>query len=242
MTFKDGDFLEIEYSAWAAADGRLISTTDEKSAKAAGIHNEKAHYGPVLVIIGSNSVIRGLDRELRAMSAGGSRKMTFKPEDAFGDRQQDLVRIMPLSEFRKRDMEPYLGMQVDIDNTTATVKSITSGRVTVDMNHPYAGQEITYEVKVIKALDSENDRLAALGRTYGVEPSSSETKGDSMSVRYANKVRKNADYFIGKANMIASVFTYFKGIERVEVTEEYLRPKENPESEKENDAEKAAEE
>ena len=242
MTFKDGDFLEIEYSAWAAADGRMISTTDEKSAKAAGIYNEKARYGPVLVIIGSNSVIKGLDREIRAMSAGESRKMTFKPEDAFGDRRQDLVRIMPLSEFRKRDMDPYPGMQVDIDNTTATVKSITSGRVTVDMNHPYAGQEITYEVKVIKTLDSGKDRLAALGRTYGVEPTSSETEGDSMSVRYADGVRKNADYFIGKANMIASVFTYFKGIKKVEVTEEYLRPEESSESKKEKDAEEAAEE
>ncbi len=242
MTFKDGDFLEIEYSAWASADGRLISTTDEKSAKEASIYNEKAHYGPVLVIIGSNSVIKGLDREIRSMSTGESRKMTFKPEDAFGDRQQDLVRIMPLSEFRKRDMEPYPGMQVDIDNTTAIVKSITSGRVTVDMNHPYAGQEITYEVKVLKALDSEKERLAALGRTYGVEPSSSETKGDSMSVRYANGVRKNADYFIGKANMIASVFTYFKGIKKVEVTEEYLRPEENSKEGKEMDEAGAAEE
>ncbi len=43
MSFKDGDFLEVEYSAWRVADETLLSTSDEKRAKDAKMYDEKAH-------------------------------------------------------------------------------------------------------------------------------------------------------------------------------------------------------
>src|SRR5271155_2192434 len=122
MVFKDGDFLEVEYSAWTVADNGLISTTDEKKAKDGNIYDEHMRYGPILVVIGSNSVIKGLDKALRDMTLNDTKKLTFKPEEAFGDRAPELVRVMPIAEFRKRDMDPYPGMQVNIDNATAIVK------------------------------------------------------------------------------------------------------------------------
>jgi peptidylprolyl isomerase len=227
MVFKDGDFLEVEYNAWTTADNGLISTTDEKKAKEGNIFDEHVRYGPVLVVVGSNSVIKGLDRALHDMSLNESKKMTFKPEEAFGERMPDLVRVMPIAEFRKRDIDPYPGLQVNIDNATAIVKSVNSGRVTVDMNHPYAGQEIIYEIKVAKHLSSEKEKVKALGRTYNVEPTDADVKEKTLHMRFGNDVKKNADYFIGKANLIASAFTYFKELEKVEVSEEYMRPKES---------------
>ena len=107
MAFKDGDFLEVEYSAWTAADSSLISTTDEKKAKDANIFDEHTHYGPVLIVLGSNGVIKGLDKALREINVNDLKKMTFSPEEAFGERMPDLVRIMPVAEFRKRDIDPY---------------------------------------------------------------------------------------------------------------------------------------
>lgn len=235
MVFKDGDFLEVEYSAWTATDGSLVSTTDEKRAKEGNIYDEHVHYGPVLVVLGSNSVIKGLDRELHSMDMGDTKKANFKPEDAFGERMPDLVRVMPIAEFRKRDINPYPGLQVNIDNATATVKSVNSGRVTIDMNHPYAGQEMTYEVKVVKVLTSEDDKVKALGRTYNVEPTRVESKEKAIRVIFDNDVKKNADYFVGKANLVASAFTYLKDVEKIDVEEEYMRPKEIPESNLEKD-------
>ncbi len=226
MVFKDGDFLEVEYSAWTAADNGLISTTDEKKAQDASIYDEHVHYGPVLVVLGSGGIIKGLDRILHSMSINETKKEEFRPEDAFGERKPDLVRVMPISEFKKRDIDPYPGLQVNIDNATAIVKSVNSGRVTVDLNHQYAGQEIIYEVKIVKQLESEREKVAALGRTYGVEPSNVDAKERTLSIGFNNEVKKDANYFVGKANLVASAFTYFEDIEKVEVEEEYLRPKE----------------
>ncbi len=227
MAFREGDFLEVEYSAWTAADNGMISTTDERKAKEGKIFDEHMKYGPVLIVVGSNSVIKGLDRSLREMSVGETKRLSFKPDDAFGERNPDLVKIMPIAEFRKRDMDPYPGMQLNIDNQTATVKAVNSGRVTVDMNHPYSGQEIIYEVKVVGQLSDDREKIKALGRTYGAEPDAVEKSGSSVTVKYGNGTKKNADYFVGKANMIASVFTYMKDIEKVDVDEEYKRPKES---------------
>ncbi|EQD36865.1 peptidylprolyl isomerase, FKBP-type [mine drainage metagenome] len=134
MSFKDNDFIEIEYDAWDAGSNTLIATTLESTAKEGSIYDSKAKYGKVLVVVGSNGIIKGLDREIRNMSVGEKKKFTFKPEDAFGERNEDMVKVMPLSEFKARNINPYPGMTVELDNITAVVRSVNSGRVVVDAN------------------------------------------------------------------------------------------------------------
>jgi len=167
------------------------------------------------------------------MAPNEQKRFTFKPDEAFGERIPDLVRVMPLAEFKRHDVDPYPGLKVNLDNATAIVKSINSGRVIVDANHPYAGQEITYEIRIIRQLTSESDKVKALGRTYSAEPSDVEVREKTLEIRFNNDVKKNSDYFIGKANLIASVFSYLKEFEKVNVEEEYIKPKEQPESKEE---------
>ncbi len=226
MAFKDGDFIEVEYSVWNAAGNTMLETTNEKLAKEHGIYSKDVRYGPVLIILGAHSVVKGLDSALREIEQGKEKKITLKPAEAFGERNPDLVRVMPLSEFRKRDVDPYPGMRVDLDNVGATVKSVNSGRVVLDANHPYAGMDVTYEVRVVKRLTGGEEKVSALGRTYGSEPGRVKIDGKRIEVEYGDSVKKNADYFIGKANLIAAVFSNLKDAEEVRVVEEYKRPKE----------------
>ncbi len=223
MAFKDGDFLEVDYSAWDATTKELIATTDEKAAKEGNLYHKDHAYGPTLVILGSNSVIKGLDRELRSMDLNQMKKFTFSPQDAFGEHMDDLVRVMPLADFRARDIKPYPGMRVEIENMSATVKSVNSGRVVVDANHPYAGRDIVYEVRVVKSLTTPNDKIVALGGTYGVKPSSVSLNGKSVTLVYDSKVRKNADYFLGKSSFVASILSLMKDFDNVEVKEDFDR-------------------
>lgn len=227
MTFKDGDFLEVEYTVRDMAGNSILATTDEKIAKDAKIYDEKLQYGPVLVVLGSAGVVKGLDRELRSLAVNQPKKLAFKPEDAFGERSEDLVRVMPMSDFHARDIRPYPGMRLDLDGVTAIVKSVSGGRVVVDANHPYAGKEITYDVRIVRQLTEEKDKVAAIGRSYGIKPTSISVAADRVELGFDSKVNKNADYFIGRANLIASAFTYLKGIKSIDVREEYSRPEEN---------------
>lgn len=228
MAFKDGDFLEIEYTASTTSDGAVIASTDEQKAKSAGIYSKENYYGPVLVILGTNSVIKGLDAALHSMGLNEQKKFDFKAGEAFGERNEDLVRVMPITEFRKNEIDPKPGMQINIDNTPVLVKSVNSGRVVVDANHPFAGKDVTYEVKVVKQLTSDNEKIDSLGKTYGAKPSKVEVKDKKALISYNNGVSKNADYFIGRANMLASTFANIKDIDKILVEEEYERPKEEP--------------
>lgn len=226
MAFKEGDFLEIEYTVWDAADNKVIGTTDPKMAKEADLFDERVKYGPVLFIIGSSGVIKGMDREIRGMAVNETKKFTLKPEEAFGERIEDLVRVMPMSEFRNREINPYPGMQINLDNMTAIVKSVSAGRVVVDANHPYAGKNVIYEVRVIKQLTGDKDKVNALSGSYGLSPDVTATS-DKIELKFGSAVQKNADYFVAKASLVASLFSYFKGAKEVDVKEEYIRPAED---------------
>ena len=223
MPFKDGDFLEIEYTARNVADKALIATTDESIAKKEEAYSKDISYGPVLVVLGANAVVKGLERELKNAEVGKELKFTLKPEDAFGNRSEDLVRVMPLSEFRAQNINPYPGMRINMDSTIATVKSVGSGRVVVDANHPDAGKEIDYTVKVIRLLEKDEDKISALGRTYSIKPTKITKAGGVADIYFDSTVKKNSDYFINKASMVAAAFTYLKDIEKINVHEEYDR-------------------
>jgi peptidylprolyl isomerase len=231
MTFKDGDFLEIDYSMWDAMDNSLVATTEEQKAKNGGIYNKDTRYGPTLVVLGANNVISGLDKALHSMSVNEQKKFTFKPEEAFGERNEEFVRVMPIAGFRKNDIDPYVGMQVNIDNMPVIVKSINSGRVVVDANHPYAGRDVIYEVKIVKALMSDREKVEALGKSYGAAPTKIEEKEGALVLSFNDSVSKDANYFMGKANLVASIFANLKA-DKVKIEEEYERPKEKKNEEK----------
>jgi FKBP-type peptidyl-prolyl cis-trans isomerase 2 len=223
MAFKDGDFLEVEYNVWDAMDNSLVATTDEKKAKESGFYNEKARYGPALMILGTAGIVKGLDKELKAMNENDTRKFTLKPADAFGERSEELIRVMPLSDFRARDIDPKPGMRVNLDEVTATVKSVNSGRVVVDANHPLAGKDVIYEVKIVKCLKTDKDRIEGLAKDYGAATTSIRVNDKSVELAYDGKVKKDADYFINKTSLVAAVFSFMKNFEKVEVREEYSR-------------------
>jgi FKBP-type peptidyl-prolyl cis-trans isomerase 2 len=230
MVFNENDFIEVEYTAKDVGTNEIIATTDEEVAKKAGLDNKETKYGPTLVVLGANNVIRGLDRELRKMSVGESKSLTFKPEDAFGQRDEQLVRVMPLSEFRSHDINPYPGLQVRLEDVMATVKSVNSGRVVVDANHPYAGRDITYEIKVVKQITEPKGKIIALGKAYGAEPTDVSISGKDLSLHYDSKYKKDAEYFVSKASLVAAILTYMKDIEKVEIKEDYTKPENKKEA------------
>jgi FKBP-type peptidyl-prolyl cis-trans isomerase 2 len=223
MAFNDGDFLEIEYTARNDSDNSVLATTDEKTAKDNDIYNKDIKYGPALVILGSGAVVKGLERELKGMELNKEKSFVLEPADAFGERNADLVKVMPLSQFKAQNINPYPGMRLNMDNVAVTVVSVGSGRVVVDANHPDAGKKIKYEVKVVKKVDSDEEKVKSLSKTYDVEPSKIDIRKDEIEIFYSDEVKKNADYFVNRASLVASILAYMKSLQKVYIREEYAR-------------------
>ncbi len=226
MPFIDGDFVKIDYSAWRVADNMLAHTTIRKVAEENGMLDKDASYAPQLVIIGKGSVIKGVDDAVRSMGVNESKTVEIEAKDAFSDRNPDLVRVLPLGDFRKRDIEPYPGMQLELDNMVAVVKSINSGRVVVDANHPLAGEKLKYEIKVVEKIDDDAGKAKALAEAFSLKPDAVSVSGGQMKVTFGDKVEKDSKFLVNKSNFVNSALRYMGKIEKVVVEEDYARAKE----------------
>lgn len=217
-----GDFVRVEYTGRQGSTGAVFDTTDAGKAKEAKIYDEKYSYGPALVVVGKGMVMKGLDEALAGMSVGEGKTVELPPEKAFGLRNPKLIRVLPLSEFRKRDINPYPGMVVDLDGTGALVRSVTSGRVMVDMNHSFAGERITYDVKITEKLATAEAKVAALLESNGLKGAAVKLNGGELELSFPDSIEKDAKFFVGKTSSIRAIRELLPEIKKVEVKEEYL--------------------
>ncbi len=222
MGFAEGDFVEIEYSIWRASDNMLMSTTSKELAEKNSIYDKDARYAPRLVILGKDDTLKGIAMTVSGMDMGETKKVVLEPGEAFGLRENDLVKVMRLTDFRKKDIEPEPGMQIHLDGVLATVKSVNSGRVVVDTNHPLAGEKIISEIKVVKKIEGEGEKSFALSESYSLKPDAVEVQGKTLKLRFGSGVEEREQYLIDKAALVAALFRYLD-IEKIVVEEEYSR-------------------
>lgn len=223
MSFKDGDFVKVEYSLWRVADNQLVRTTDKKLAQEKEIYNEEARYEPQLIVVGKDNALKALWDALKTMDVGQSRKIELEPKDAFGDRDQNLIRVMPIADFRKKELEPRPGMQIDIDGVIATIKSVNSGRVMVDANNPLAGEKIRYDLKVVAKIEKEDEKVKAIAEIYGLEPGKITVGEGHAKMAFGPKTKMNADYFVNKSYLVNAILEYMTEVKKIVVEEEYER-------------------
>src|SRR3989344_4246276 len=156
---KKNDFVEIEYTAKLKEDGEVFDTTDEKVAKENDLYNESAAYGPIVVCVGERQVIEGLDMALEGKETGKSYTLEIKPEHAFGKKNSKLLKVVSTAAFRKQNIQPVPGLQVNMDGILGTIRSVTGGRLVIDFNHPLAGKDILYEIKLNRIVTDDKEKL-----------------------------------------------------------------------------------
>lgn len=164
MAFDDGDIVKVNYTI--KRDGEVFDTTLEKVAIEHGIFNEKRKYEPVVAVIGEGNFFKKVDEELKAMNVGERKIVKLEPKDAFGERKAELVSLVALKEFKRRNIVPYPGLIIDLNGMQGRVQSVSGGRVRVDFNHPLAGQTIEFELEVVEKVESKEKKAEALVERY----------------------------------------------------------------------------
>ncbi len=157
------DFIEVEYTAIVEDTSQIFDTTDEKTAKSANIYNKKAEYKPVIICIGESQILKGLDESLVGKQPGEKEyEIKLESEEAFGKKNPKLLQLISQSSFKKQNINPYPGLQMNIDGIIGTVRTVTPGRVIVDFNHPLAGKKITYRVRIIRKVTDDKEKLDSI--------------------------------------------------------------------------------
>lgn len=158
---KKHDFVEIEYTGKVADGDIVFDTTDEELAKKNNMYQEGARYGPITICIGEQQILKGLDSKLEGKEPG---KYTLKltPEGGFGKKSAKLLKLVPLTIFKKQNVRPVQGLQVNIDGIVGTIRNVAGGRIIVDFNHPLASRDLIYEVKVNRILLKPEEKISSL--------------------------------------------------------------------------------
>ncbi|MEM3627826.1 MAG: FKBP-type peptidyl-prolyl cis-trans isomerase [Candidatus Bathyarchaeia archaeon] len=162
MSLQKGDFILIDYTAKVKETGEVFDTTIEDVAKKERLYKEGEIYEPKLVVVGEGWVLKALDESLTSMEVGKQSVVEIPPDKAFGARDPEKVRRVPLRHLTDKGITPSLGMRVEYDGKLATVRAIGAGRVLLDFNPPLAGKTLVYEVTVKKKLETVEEKIEAL--------------------------------------------------------------------------------
>ena len=178
MKTKKGDFIEIDFVGRVKDSNKIFDLTLEKVAKENNIHNPKQTYKPVIICLGQNEIIKGLDEELTNKEVNKQLKLEITTEKAFGKKNSKLMKLIPANKFKKEKITPFPGLQLNLDGMIGTVRAVSGGRIIVDFNHPLAGKDLIYEVKINKIVKNTEEKLKALLKTDKITIKDNQAKAD----------------------------------------------------------------
>lgn len=135
---KKGDRIKVQYTG-TLQDGTIFDKSKEEE--------------PLEFTVGSGQIIPGFDKAVEGMKLNEEKKVTINPEDAYGKRDETAIREFPKNSLPE-DFKPEKGMVIRLQDQTGRaipgrIADINENSVTIDLNHPLAGKELTFNIKVI---------------------------------------------------------------------------------------------
>lgn len=112
---------------------------------------------PLAYLHGSGNIVPGLEKALTGKQAGDKLKVDVTPEEGYGERVPSLVQEVPRTAFDGVDkIEPGMQFQAEsnMGPVTVTVTQVADDKVTVDGNHPLAGESLHFEVEITEVREA----------------------------------------------------------------------------------------
>ncbi len=159
MAIQKNDFVEIEFTA-RVKGGEIFDTNVKVDAEKAGF--ETKNMKPYILSVGKEMVLKALDKDLEGKEIGKKYSIELQPEQAFGKRNSQFVKMIPMNAFKEQNIMPQRGMQFNIDGQVVRIVSVSGGRVLVDFNNPLAGKVVVYEYKLLKKIEEQKEQIDAV--------------------------------------------------------------------------------
>jgi peptidylprolyl isomerase len=148
----NGLFVSVDYKG-TLQNGDVFDTSPERQ--------------PLEVKVGAGQLITGFENELLEMSLNEKKTFTLEPEKAYGQRNEDLKRDIPRADIPP-ELNPRVGMMVDLQAqegqpVPAQIVHLDEEKLTLDMNHPLAGETLNFEIEVVGISDTPTQAPSACG-------------------------------------------------------------------------------
>ena len=140
MPIKKGDKIKVEYTG-TLDDGTVFDST-------------KKHGEPLEFEVGTGKLIAGFDNAVIGMEKGEKKKIRIEPKNGYGEHKKELMKTIPREQLPKNE-ELKAGMMIMLTlpsgiQLTANIAEMDETNVTLDMNHPLAGKNLNFEIKIIE--------------------------------------------------------------------------------------------
>lgn len=141
---KKGDSVKVNYTG-TLGDGTEFDTSLGRE--------------PLQFTIGSGTLIPGFENAVEGMAPGDAKEVQIPAAEAYGPQIKELIADFDRSQFPP-DINPELGAQLQIEQdnggtTIVRVIGVTDDKVTLDANHPLAGQDLTFNIELVEISDCE---------------------------------------------------------------------------------------
>lgn len=118
---------------------------------------------PLQFLAGHGNIISGLEREMMGMKVGDSKDVVIVPADGYGEYDDEAFMNVPRGEFPK-DMPVEEGMELTVRDDAgqaryARIETVDGDSVTLNFNHPLAGDELHFNVKVVALREPTGEEL-----------------------------------------------------------------------------------
>jgi len=113
-----------------------------------------------VIPIGKNLLKKEIEEHLEKAEPG--KVYDFILKKPYGERKEENIKIIPLSEFDKRGISPKPGLVIEADGKVGVIRSVNSGRVIVDFNHPLAGKDLVYRIEVLEEVNDLKEKIRGL--------------------------------------------------------------------------------
>jgi FKBP-type peptidyl-prolyl cis-trans isomerase SlyD len=153
MRIAKNSVVSIEYTL-TDAEGAVLDSSKGQS--------------PLTYIHGNGNIVVGLEEALEGKEKGATLKVSVPPAKGYGERDASLSQIVPREMFDIEELEPGMRFHAEGEHGThvVTVTAVDNDSVTVDANHPLAGQTLNFEVTVMGVRAATEQELAH-GHVHG---------------------------------------------------------------------------
>ncbi|HUU29946.1 MAG TPA: peptidylprolyl isomerase [archaeon] len=139
LVVQKGDTVKVDYTG-SLEDGTVFDQSREGQ--------------PLEFTVGFGQLIPGFDQAVEGMKLNEEKEVVIKPENAYGMRDESLVRPFPRSFFPK-DFKAEIGMGITLQDQTgrqipARIADIREDSIDIDLNNPLAEKELTFKIKIVE--------------------------------------------------------------------------------------------
>ena len=120
--------------------------------------------GDFVYLHGTNNIIPGLEKALEGKTVGDELDVAVAPEQGYGQRNEEMVQVVSKSMFEGTD-DMQVGMQFHTQSQEGhelmvTIMEVNGDDITIDGNHPLAGVQLNFSVKVVDIRDATAEEIS----------------------------------------------------------------------------------